>query len=107
MGLGLMTILSPFTSILPTGLFPPYWYDPYTQIEPSGEKRTPRVGLSHELQHSYDADQGTMTREITENGVLLIEVRAINTENKIRMKTGAHQKHTFEESGRADRRGVG
>ena len=63
-------------------------YDPYTQIEPSGEKRTPRVGLSHELQHSYDADQGTMTREITENGVLLIEVRAINTENKIRMKTG-------------------
>jgi len=63
-------------------------YDPYTQIEPSGEKRTPRVGLSHELQHSYDADQGTMTREITVNGVLLIEVRAINTENKIRMKTG-------------------
>ena len=63
-------------------------YDPYIQIEPSGEKRTPRVGLSHELQHSYDADQGTMTREITENGVLLIEVRAINTENKIRMKTG-------------------
>ena len=63
-------------------------YDPYTQIEPSGEKRTPRVGLSHELQHSYDADQGTITREITVNGVLLIEVRAINTENKIRMKTG-------------------
>ena len=72
-------------------------YDPYIQIEPSGEKRTPRVGLSHELQHSYDADQGTMTREITENGVLLIEVRAINTENKIRMKTGDPKRTNMEE----------
>ena len=63
-------------------------YDPYKKTDPNGESRTPRVGLSHELRHSYDADKGIMTQEETENGVLLIEVRAINTENKIRMKTG-------------------
>ena len=63
-------------------------YDPYKETDSNGERRVPRVGLSHELRHSHDADKGTMTQEETENGVLLIEVRAINTENRIRMKTG-------------------
>ena len=52
------------------------------------EMRTPRVGLSHELQHSFDVDKKFATYETTENGIKLMEVRAVNTENKIRRKTG-------------------
>ena len=46
------------------------------------------VGLSHELQHSFDVDKKLATYETTENGIKLMEVRAVNTENKIRRKTG-------------------
>ena len=65
-------------------------YDPNNRRRSRDEKemRTPRVGLSHELQHSFDVDKKFATYETTENGIKLMEVRAVNTENKIRRKTG-------------------
>ena len=65
-------------------------YDPNNRRRSRNEKemRTPRVGLSHELQHSFDVDKKFATYETTENGIKLMEVRAVNTENKIRRKTG-------------------
>src|SRR5690606_17352598 len=35
-------------------------YDPNNKETKSGDKRTPRVGLAHELQHSSDVDKGIM-----------------------------------------------
>lgn len=63
-------------------------YDPNNRRRSRNEKemRTPRVGLSHELQHSFDVDKKFATYETTENGIKLMEVRAVNTENKIRRK---------------------
>lgn len=55
----------------------------------------PRVALSHELRHSYDADTGSVTLEKTENGIDIMEVRAVNTENKIRMKTGDSRRKSY------------
>lgn len=63
-------------------------YDPYNWTDINGKRRNPRTALSHELRHSYDADVGSVTFEKTENGIGIMEVRAINTENKIRIKTG-------------------
>ena len=65
-------------------------YNPYSRRRSryENETRTPRVGLSHELQHSFDVDKKMDTYETTENGIRLREVRAVNTENKIRKRTG-------------------
>ena len=62
-------------------------YNPYNRYLNSGEERNPRASLAHELQHSFDVDQGLYTTEETENGIPIPEVRAINMENKIRLKT--------------------
>ena len=66
------------------------FYNPYNQKRGSldREKRSPRVGLSHELQHSFDLDKKYATGETIENGIKIMDVRAVNTENKIRRKTG-------------------
>ena len=50
--------------------------------------RTPRIGLAHELQHSFDVDKKVATYERTKNGILLMDIRAINTENRIRKVIG-------------------
>lgn len=70
-------------------------YNPYNKADVNGQKRNPRVALSHELRHSYDADTGSVTFEKTENGVEIMEVRAINTENKIRVKTGDPRRTSY------------
>ena len=54
----------------------------------NGKKRTPKVALAHELKHASDYDNGLATKEKTSNGISLMDVRAINFENKIRKITG-------------------
>ena len=63
-------------------------YDPDVKTDINGNHRTPRIGLSHELQHSSDVDKGIMSYENIGNGLPMREIRAINTENKIRKRTG-------------------
>lgn len=71
-------------------------YDPNNKETKCGDKRTPRVGLAHELQHSSDVDKGKMDTETkTETGVPVKEVDAVNTENKIREKTGDEKRTTY------------
>ena len=60
------------------------YYDPFNSKTSRGNIRTPRIGLAHELQHSYDADAGIFSYEMIEGKVLRAEIRAINTENRIR-----------------------
>ena len=63
-------------------------YDPDVKTDINGNHRTPRIGLSHELQHSAIVDKGIMSYENIGNGIPMREIRAINTENKIRKRTG-------------------
>ena len=63
-------------------------YDLDVKTDINGNHRTPRIGLSHELQHSSDVDKGIMSYENIGNGIPMREIRAINTENKIRKRTG-------------------
>ena len=63
-------------------------YDPDVKTDINGNHRTPRIGLSYELQHSSDVDKGIMSYENIGNGIPMREIRAINTENKIRKRTG-------------------
>ena len=63
-------------------------YDPDVKTDINGNHRTPRIGLSHKLQHSSDVDKGIMSYENIGNGIPMREIRAINTENKIRKRTG-------------------
>ena len=71
---------------IPQGSIINYETDFKTDI--NGNHRTPRIGLSHELQHSSDVDKGIMSYENIGNGIPMREIRAINTENKIRKRTG-------------------
>ncbi|WP_373827982.1 hypothetical protein [Bacteroides heparinolyticus] len=73
------------------------YYNPYNQRKNkiNKELRLPRIGLAHELQHSFDVDNKTATYESTENGILLMDVRAINTENRIRKVVGAPKRITY------------
>ncbi|TCO96380.1 RHS repeat-associated protein [Bacteroides heparinolyticus] len=73
------------------------YYNPYSQRknEINKEVRLPRIGLAHELQHSFDVDKKIATYESTKNGILLMEVRAINTENRIRRVVGAPKRITY------------
>ena len=66
------------------------YYNPYNRKRSRNDNgiRTPRIGLAHELQHSFDVDNKMATYERTKNGILLMDVRAINTENKIRKVIG-------------------
>ena len=63
-------------------------YDPDVKTDINGNHRTPRIGLSHELQHSSDVDKSIMSYENIGNGIPMREICAINTENKIRKRTG-------------------
>ena len=62
-------------------------YDPDVKTDINGNHRTPRIGLSHELQHSSDVDKGIMSYENIGNGIPMREIRAINTENKTLVST--------------------
>ena len=63
-------------------------YNPLNEKDVNGKKRTPKVALAHELKHASDYDNGLATKEKTSNGISLMDVRAINFENKIRKITG-------------------
>lgn len=63
-------------------------YDPSNNKTSAEERRNPRVGLSHELQRLFDVDNGNYSDAKTENGIPLMEINAINTENKVRKNTG-------------------
>ena len=69
-------------------------YDPDNWKSKNGDKRNPRAGLGHELRHSLDIDKGTGTLE-SENGIPLMEVDAINTENQVRQQTGDAKRTTY------------
>ncbi len=71
-------------------------YDPNKRDTKGEKERTPRVGLAHELKHSSDIDKGEMDMETkTETGVPVKEIDAINTENKIRERTGDEKRTTY------------
>ena len=61
-------------------------YDPDVKTDINGNHRTPRIGLSHELQHSSDVDKGIMSYENIGNGIPMREIRAINTETLVSTK---------------------
>lgn len=58
------------------------------QKNKTGEKRTDRVVLGHELKHASDMNNGTINLGKTSNGIPLGEVDGINFENLIRSKVG-------------------
>ena len=66
------------------------YYNPYNRRRGRNDSdmRTPRIGLAHELQHSFEVDKKVATYERTKNGILLMDIRAINTENRIRKVIG-------------------
>ena len=70
------------------------YYDPDNERTKNGDKRTPRVGLMHELQHSWDIDQGNGSKEVID-GIPTMEIDAINMENKIRQKTGDKKRTSY------------
>ena len=71
-------------------------YDPDAKESVTGDKRSPRVGLAHELLgHSYDSDQGTTNMGNTDNGIKMREVSAVNAENKARAATGDPKRTTY------------
>ena len=47
-------------------------YDPDVKTDINGNHRTPRIGLSHELQHSSDVDKGIMSYENIGNGIPIV-----------------------------------
>jgi RHS repeat-associated protein len=54
-----------------------------------GNKRTPRVGLIHELTHAYDVEVENDSYFSTKvNGVKKSEIHAVGVENTVRKKTG-------------------
>jgi RHS repeat-associated protein len=59
-------------------------YDPDNYKTVGGDIRTPRVGLAHEISHSFNTENGLRKKGTTDNGVKLEEVDAVNTENIIR-----------------------
>ena len=50
------------------------YYNPYNRRRGRNDSdmRTPRIGLAHELQHSFDVDKKVATYERTKNGILLM-----------------------------------
>ena len=54
-------------------------YDPDVKTDINGNHRTPRIGLSHELQHSSDVDKGIMSYENIGNGIPMREICLLYT----------------------------
>ena len=64
-------------------------YNPDKQETVKGDKRSPRVGLTHELLgHGRDSDKGKTDYSKTSNGIPMYEVNAVNVENIARSTTG-------------------
>ena len=69
-------------------------YDPYREKVSEYNIREPRVGLAHELHHSYNLDLGAFNPDIRINGILLMDIQAVNMENRIRKIVG-NPKRTY------------
>lgn len=69
-------------------------YDPDNWETKNGDRRDPKVGLSHELQHSLDIDKGNGSTEKI-NDIPIMEIDAINMENKVRQQTGDTKRTTY------------
>ena len=70
-------------------------YDPEMKKASSSNVRNPRVGLAHELQHSSDLDKGNFNPDIKINGILEVDIQAVNTENRIRKVTKDIKRVTY------------
>ena len=71
-------------------------YDPDATENVSRNKRTPRVGLAHELLgHGWDADQGKKNYDKTDNGISMFEVNAVNIENRARAAAGDEKRTIY------------
>ena len=71
-------------------------YDPNAKTNVRGDKRDPKVALGHEFfSHAFDSDQGKSNYNKTSNGIPMYEVNAVNTENRVRAKTGDQKKTTY------------
>lgn len=81
---------------IPTGSNTKYNPDKETSGKgEKGEKRTPRVGIIHELTHGSDSDKGKTDYTTTDNGIKMFEVHAVNMENRVRASTGDTKKTTY------------
>ena len=69
-------------------------YDPTNRFADDKE-REPRVGLAHELTHSFDFDRGVFDFTKVETGLQKGEIHAIIMENKIRKKTNDPQRTNY------------
>ena len=69
-------------------------YDPNNWETKNGDVRNPRAGLGHELKHSSDIDKGKGNSEKI-NGIPIMEIDAINMENKVRQQTGDSKRTTY------------
>jgi hypothetical protein len=74
-------------------------YDPdsmFPNNNKSKPSRPPVVALAHELLgHSWDWDQGRTSYGVTENGIPLNEIDAINIENRMRRSLNIPLRTTF------------
>ncbi len=80
---------------IPTGSIT--YYDPENSFTANGDERSPQAGVIHELSHANDNDKGQNTNNEgeTNNGISMKEVRAVNLENKVRVKTGDDIRETY------------
>jgi RHS repeat-associated protein len=70
-------------------------YDPDKEKTINGNKRSPKVGLIHELKHAFDRDQGKLRKGTTKNGIPFSEVDAVNVENQVRQVTGDDKRTSY------------
>ncbi|WP_366844543.1 RHS repeat-associated core domain-containing protein [Flavobacterium sp.] len=71
-------------------------YNPSKTTNAVGDKRDPVVALVHELLgHGYDNEKGTWTSDKTSNGIRMIEVNAVNIENRMRAVKGERKRTTY------------
>jgi len=69
-------------------------YDPDAKTNVRGDKRDSKVALGHEFL-GHDSDQGKSNYNKTSNGIPMYEVNGVNTENRVRAKTGDPKKITY------------
>ena len=83
-------------SHIPTGSLTKY--NPYSDYDINGEKRTARIGLAHELLgHGYNSDKGTSDYSKTSNNIMGYEIQAVNIENVARAAIKEPKRKTYGE----------
>ncbi len=66
------------------------YFDPMNSISSEGERRSPLIGLSHEMTHDYDISKGYNPYKTLDviRGVSYSEIKAVNVENTVRKQLG-------------------